>query len=449
MYKPRKLLAVILAMLLIFSLTVTAAADEQDDAADYVRQIVNYYRYYQDEAATDIDCLIYELSEIDLDQARAWASITEYWSYANEDMILYPGILPDGLPKDDSLCIVVLGYELADDGSMKKELIGRLETALASAEKYPNAYIACTGGGTARNNKQATEADAMAQWLVEKGIDAQRIIIENKSHSTVQNAKYTYRILSEKYPHVTHLALVSSDYHLSRASLLFHTQATLAAMEDSTPLLSVAANAAYETGRIGKESFDSQVSDLLNLSNVDISGMEKPELSKLDCILVSGNSQSFSGMELDLKVIAYYDTGLYRDVTGRAKYAGIDLASVGLQEVTVTYQENGITASSTVEIELLPPETEPPTQPPTEAPTEPATEPPTEPAATEPAEKFSIADFYEDNWLATPITIIIGLVIAEILVVIKLVNVKKREKAEREAAEEEKLPDDDSPLEYV
>ena len=446
----RKLLAALLAIFLIVSMAVAVAADEQDDTADYVRQIINYYRYYQDDAETDIDCLIYELSEIDLNQAQAWASITDYWSYANEEMILYPGILPDGLPKDNSLCIVVLGYELADDGSMKKELRGRLETALASAEKYPNSYIVCTGGGTADKNKTVTEAGVMAQWLIEHGVAAERIITEKKSYSTVQNAKYTYEILSQNYPQVTHLALVTSDYHLPRASLLFHAQATLAALGDGVPLLSVAANAAYETGRIGKESFDSQVSVLVNLCNIDISGMTKPDLSKLDCILVSGNAQSFSGMELDLHVIAYYDTGLYRDVTNRAKYSGIDLASVGFPNVTVTYQEGDILASATVEIEMLPPETEPPTVPPTEVPTEPATEPPTEPVDTESAEKFSIVDFYEENWLATPITIIIILVIAEILVVIKLVKVKKREKEEQESSdEEEKLPDDDSPLEYI
>ncbi len=444
----RKLLATLLAMLLIISLSITVAADEQDDAADYIRQIVNYYRYHQDAAATDIDCLIYELSEIDLDQAQAWASIMDYWSYANHDMILYPGILPEGLPKDDSLCIVVLGYELTPDGSMKKELIGRLETALASAEKYPNAYIVCTGGGTADKNKTVTEAGVMAQWLIEHGVAAERIITEKKSYSTVQNAKYTYEILSQNYPQVTHLALVTSDYHLPRASLLFHAQATLAAAETDAPLLCIAANAAYKSGRIGKESFDSQVSDLVQLSKVNINDMAKPELSKLDCILVSGNAQSFSGLELDLHVIAYYDTGLYRDVTNRAKYSGIDLASVGFQNVTVTYQEGGILASATVEIEMLPPETEPPTVPPTEAPTEPETLPPTEPQITEPAESFSIVEFYEENWLATPVTLIVLLVVAEVLIVIRLVKVKKQEKAAK-AAEEEQLPDDDSPLEYV
>ena len=115
----RKWLAVVLVLVLILSMAGTVSAEENEDAEDYIRQIVNYYQHYQNSAKTDMDCLIYGLSEIDLAQAQAWASIMDYWSYANNDMVLYPGVLPDGLPKDDSLCIVVLGYELKDSGSMK------------------------------------------------------------------------------------------------------------------------------------------------------------------------------------------------------------------------------------------------------------------------------------------------------------------------------------------
>ena len=73
-----------------------------------------------------MECLIYALSEIDHGKAQAWASIMEYWAYVNEEMVIYPNILPDGLPKDNSLCIVVLGYQLNNDGTMKRELLGRL-----------------------------------------------------------------------------------------------------------------------------------------------------------------------------------------------------------------------------------------------------------------------------------------------------------------------------------
>ena len=74
---------------------------------------------------------------------------------------------------------------------MKDELVGRLQTALASAQKYPNAYVAVTGGGTAKNNPNAIEADQMAVWIIANGLDDNRLIVENKSKSTVQNAQFT------------------------------------------------------------------------------------------------------------------------------------------------------------------------------------------------------------------------------------------------------------------
>ena len=53
---------------------------------------------------------------------------------------------------------------------MKDELIERLNTALRSLEKYPNAYVVCTGGGTAADNDSATEAGEMAKWLIERAL---------------------------------------------------------------------------------------------------------------------------------------------------------------------------------------------------------------------------------------------------------------------------------------
>jgi len=120
--------------------------------------------------------------------------------------------------------------------------------------------------------------------------------------------------------------------------------------------------------------------------------------------------------------------------------------------VTITYEENGKTVSSTVEVEMLAPETEAPTQPPTDAPTEPQTEPatevPTQPSATEPA-----PDKDSDSgklWIF-PVAILVALLIAEYFIVKRLVKIRKLRKAAKAAAEEEhtELPDDNSPLEYI
>lgn len=440
----RKCFALFLVLVLMLSMAGTVYADQKEDATECVRQMINYYRHYKDDAKKDINCLAYELSRIDEAQAQAWASVMEYWSYVNNDMTLYADVLPDGLPKSNSLCIVVLGYQLNPSGSMRGELIGRLEAALKSAEKYPDALIVCTGGGTAKNNKNVTEAGQMAKWLMEKGIDKDRIIVEDKSMSTVGNARNTCSILAKSYPQVTHLALVTSDYHLPRSCLLFHTQATLSNVNDGAPLVCIAANAAFDTGS-SPESFEAQLSDMMSLTGIKMDGMAKPELSNLDCILVSGVAQCVAGTNPKLQVTAYYDTGLYRDVTNRATYSGIDPTTGGMQNVTVSYEEDGIEATIPIQLEIIIPETKPPTEPPTEAPTEPSTEAPTEVAiAQDPKEPLN-------RKLIIPLIAIAVLAFVEILIIIRLIKLRKQDRAAKAAAKEDarRFRDDDSPFEYT
>ena len=173
------------------------AIHAQESTQDLIGELIRSYVTYQESAETDIQRVLDELEERDATEAEVWGQIMDYWSYVNTEMKVNLDVAPDGLPNDNTLCFVVLGYQLNPDGSMKDELIGRLQVALDSAKKYPNAYVACTGGGTAADNPDATEADQMAAWLIEQGLDPARIIVENKSSSTVENAEFTYRILRE------------------------------------------------------------------------------------------------------------------------------------------------------------------------------------------------------------------------------------------------------------
>ena len=133
--------------------------------------------------------------------------------------------LPEGLPGDDSLCLAVLGFRLNPDGTMREELTRRLEIARRCAEKYPNALIVCTGGSTAASDPAATEAGRMAEWLAERGVDRSRIVAEDRALTTAQNAAYTLDILQARYPRVRRIVLVSSDYHIAAAKLLFGMEA--------------------------------------------------------------------------------------------------------------------------------------------------------------------------------------------------------------------------------
>jgi len=207
----------------------------EDLAVDYGR--------YGDAANKRVETLLRELRMADPDAGKRWTGIMELWRTSGAE--IHYDVLPDGLPETDELAIVVLGFQLNPDGSMRDELIERLKVARGSAEKYPNAYVVCTGGGTAAGNATATEAGKMAEWLIENGIGSGRVIVEDRSLTTAQNAIFTYDILTDRYPQVRQLAIVSSDYHIATGSLLFGAEAILRADAAGGEKLAVVSNAAW------------------------------------------------------------------------------------------------------------------------------------------------------------------------------------------------------------
>ncbi|WP_422938393.1 ElyC/SanA/YdcF family protein [Vibrio vulnificus] len=119
-------------------------------------------------------------------------------------------------PLGSNDAIVTLGYALNPDGSMHDILIERLETTLAMAKANPEALIILTGG-VPQNHK--TEGKLMADWLIERGISANRIIEENYATSTVDNALFSAYALARHG--VKHATIISSASHVRRGQTLF------------------------------------------------------------------------------------------------------------------------------------------------------------------------------------------------------------------------------------
>ena len=236
--------SVILAAVLVLSLF--ACGKQARKAQEIIEEMVVYYGSYGETANDKVDELLDELRFADENMADKWKSIMALWRATGIDLVINNDVLPDGLDDTDALCIVALGFQLNPDGSMKDELRERLNVVLNSANKYPNAYIVCTGGGTASENPDATEAGVMASWLIENGVDSDRVIVEDKSVTTAQNAIYTFDILTDKYPVITKLVIVSSDYHIATGTLLFGAEATLRAEKAGEEKVSVISNAAYK-----------------------------------------------------------------------------------------------------------------------------------------------------------------------------------------------------------
>lgn len=335
------------------------AINAKGDGSSQIEQLITYYLSYQEAATTDIQRVLEELKEIDEQKGEAWEKIINYWMYVNNDMTVNKDVALDGLANDDRLCFVVLGFALNDDGSMKDELIGRLRVALESAQKYPNAYIACTGGGTAKENAEATEADQMAQWLVDQGVDEDRVIVENNSKNTVQNAQFTYAILRESYPMIDSLVMITSDYHIPRGCVLYNSQLILSAYEANDKLLNIVSNAGYDAGHDGYESLALQATGVCQIANLNELGnairtntYSVPELSVLEGLTVEQEQYYEVGNALKLNVYAHYDNGYTKNVTEFASMTGYDTDKIGIQTVTISYSENGVTKNLDIKVEV-------------------------------------------------------------------------------------------------
>ncbi len=245
----KQYLRTVLLFLLVFALLLCSGCGQKAakrSTQEIIEEMVVDYGSYGDEADRQVKALLKEMKATDKDAAARWERIMALWKTSNTALTLNYDEPTADLPDTDELCFVVLGFQLAPDGSMRDELLARLAVALRCAQKYPNALIVCTGGGTAAEDETATEAGRMADWLIENGVDPERVIVEDKSLTTAQNAIYTFDILAEHYPQVKELVIVSSDYHIATGTLLFGAEAILRAEKAGEETVNVVSNAAWK-----------------------------------------------------------------------------------------------------------------------------------------------------------------------------------------------------------
>jgi uncharacterized SAM-binding protein YcdF (DUF218 family) len=236
-------------MTVILIFTVTGCGREAAPpraAQEIIEELVVDYGNYGEEASSHVESLLKELRSVDANLGARWERIMKLWKSLSADQPCNYGVLPDGLSDSEELCIVALGFQLEPDGGMREELVERLKVVLSCAEKYPKACIVCTGGGTASENKSATEAGEMAKWLIANGVEEERVIVEDNSLTTAQNAIFTYDILTTQHPNVRQIAIVSSDYHIATGVLLFSAESILRAASAGSEKLEVVSNAAWQ-----------------------------------------------------------------------------------------------------------------------------------------------------------------------------------------------------------
>ena len=111
--------------------------------------------------------------------------------------------------------VIVLGCGIRGE-RVSVGLAKRLNKAYEYHLQNPDAVIIVSGGQGPQED--ISEALAMKRYLVSKGVPEDRIIMEDKSTSTITNFKYSHEIMKEKGLPDDSVVFVTNGYHVYRGA---------------------------------------------------------------------------------------------------------------------------------------------------------------------------------------------------------------------------------------
>ena len=142
--------------------------------------------------------------------------------------------------RGDPRIMIVLGCQVKPWGPSIL-LQDRLDKALEYFEAHPDTVIVTSGAQGA--DEPSTEAAAMRDYLVERGVPAEQILLEERSTNTLENIRYSLDVLAEHgYDVTADIAVVSNGFHLARVRMIWgrvcggtYSLSTLAAQSSHMP----------------------------------------------------------------------------------------------------------------------------------------------------------------------------------------------------------------------
>lgn len=148
---------------------------------------------------------------------RLWVKIP-FWIgivcfIAIEGMIIWNGYMAE--PQTSCDYIIILGAQVRGD-KPSATLKYRLDRGYEYLEEHPETKAVLSGGQGP--DEIMTEAEAMRNYLIDKGIDEQRLILEDESHSTYENLVNSFKLIDEEKEMAT-ISVVSNRFHILRAQI--------------------------------------------------------------------------------------------------------------------------------------------------------------------------------------------------------------------------------------
>ncbi len=139
--------------------------------------------------------------------------------------VLYmPFVINDAVKKYDDDCeyLMILGCNILGADTPCSQLVDRMDRAVLYLNSHPlSKAVAC--GGCFRKEQKVSEAEIIKKYLVGKGIEEGRILLEDKSRTTYENFEFALKIIEGdcgKSTNETKIAFLTSDYHIFRSSVI-------------------------------------------------------------------------------------------------------------------------------------------------------------------------------------------------------------------------------------
>ena len=124
-------------------------------------------------------------------------------------------------PEPDKDFLIILGCGIRQDGTPTPLLRGRIDRALAFAQKQKQQtgkdLIFVTSGGQGPR-EVTSESASMKQYLLAQGVPEERIIEEDRSTDTAQNMRFSKEKIQAVDPKGK-VAFVTTNYHVFRGGL--------------------------------------------------------------------------------------------------------------------------------------------------------------------------------------------------------------------------------------
>lgn len=121
-------------------------------------------------------------------------------------------------PQNGADAIIILGAGLHGD-KVSQSLAYRLDEAANYYYNNQNSIIVVSGGQG--QGELVSEAFAMKQYLMQKGIEENKLLMEDKSTNTNENFRFSKKILDEYFQNESYkIVYVTNNFHTFRSGLI-------------------------------------------------------------------------------------------------------------------------------------------------------------------------------------------------------------------------------------